>query len=642
MPVEIYGDKKTAIEMVIPAVQISDEPRFAYRGMHLDVSRHFFPKEFIKRYIDLIAFNKMNTFHWHLVDDQGWRIEIKKYPKLTEIGAWRVDRPGKIWGERKAQKEGEKATYGGFYTQEDIREIVAYAKDRYITIIPEIEMPAHVMSAIAAYPQLSCTSEKITVPPGSVWPITNIYCAGKDSTFLFLEDVLTEVMELFPSEYIHIGGDEATKTSWEQCKDCQKRMKTEDLEDVGELQSYFIKRIEKFLISKGRKLIGWDEILEGGLAPEATVMSWRGIKGGIAAAKSGHDAVMTPGSHCYFDHYQGDPNVEPRAIGGYTTLKKVYSYEPVPKELNEQEAKHILGAQANVWTEYIYKGENVEYMAVPRMSALAEVVWSPKGNRNWDSFNQRMQKQFSRYQQMGTNYCEGTTKIDINPAFSGDSVLVELYNERYQPEIHYTIDESEPTVNSPLYSEPIYVSGTLTLKAVLVEHGKVIGKPSEKLIAQHKAIGAKIDYIYPYSEKYKAKGDLNLTDGMTGTDAYGDGYWQGFSGNDVEVVLDFGKALEFSKLSIGCYQYHRAWLFLPKSVEFFISDDGKQFSSIGKVDNDVPANEKGIIIKRFKLDTELQKAKYLKVKVDALKTCPEWHSGAGKDAWLFVDEITVN
>ncbi|MEN8120069.1 MAG: family 20 glycosylhydrolase [Bacteroidota bacterium] len=643
MPAELYGDEKSAnIDIVIPAVQIKDEPRFSYRGMHLDVSRHFFPKEFIKKYIDLIAFNKMNVFHWHLVDDQGWRVEIKKYPKLTDIGAWRVDREDKIWFKREAQKPDEKATYGGFYSQEDIREIVAYAKDRYVTIIPEIELPAHVMSAIAAYPQLSCTNESITVPPGSVWPITNIYCAGKDSTFLFLEDVLTEVMNLFPSEYIHIGGDEATKTNWEKCKHCQKRIKTEGLGNVEELQSYFIKRIEKFLVSKGRKLIGWDEILEGGLAPEATVMSWRGIRGGIAAVKSGHDAVMTPNSYCYFDHYQGDKKIEPVAIGGYTTLKKVYSYEPIPDELTEQEAKHILGAQANVWTEYIYDGKQVEYMSVPRMSALAEVVWSPKEKKDWDNFNRRMQKQFIRYKYMDVNYSKGTTKVDINPLFSGDSILVEFYNERYNPEIHYTLDGNAPTVESPVYSSPITISETLTLKAVLVDKGKIIGNPSEKLIAQHKAMGAKVVYAELYDEKYKAKAELNLTDGMTGTDSHNDGYWQGFDGYDMEVVLDFGKSLDFAKLSVGCYQNQKSWIFLPNSVEFSISDDGENFISIGVIKNNVPAEEKGIIIKRFKLETELQKANYLKVKVKALKTCPEWHSGAGEKSWLFVDEITVD
>jgi len=640
---EIYStSKNTNLDIIIPAVQITDEPVFAYRGMHLDVSRHFFPKEFIKKYIDLIAFNKMNTFHWHLVDDQGWRIEIKKYPKLTDIGAWRVDREDKVWREREEQKPGEEATYGGFYSQEDIREIVEYAKERYITIIPEIEMPAHVMSAIAAYPNLSCTNELITVPPGSVWPITNIYCAGKDSTFLFLEDVLTEVMELFPSEYIHIGGDEATKINWKKCKDCQKRIKTEGLENEEELQSYFIKRIEKFLNRNGRKLIGWDEILEGGLAPEATVMSWRGVKGGIAAAKSNHNAIMTPATHCYFDHYQGDPEVEPHAIGGYTSLKKVYSYQPIPDELSKLEAKYILGAQANVWTEYIYDGKQVEYMAVPRISALAEVLWSPVEKRDWNDFNKRMQKQFIRYNYMGVNYSKGTTIIDIIPVFSGDSMLIELYNERYKPEIRYTIDGSIPTSESKLYTKAIYIKNTITLKAVLIENGKVVGKVSEKLIAKHKAIGANVDYILPYTKKYKANGKLSLTDGLTGTKAHNDGYWQGFYGQDMEVVIDLVDDLDFSKLSVGCYQKSNSWIFLPNSVEFFVSDDGKSFKSIGLIKNDISTKEQGVIIKRFKLETDIQKANYLKVKVNALKVCPEWHIGSGKESWIFVDEIMVD
>ncbi|MBE0679008.1 MAG: beta-N-acetylhexosaminidase, partial [Bacteroidales bacterium] len=295
------------VKWTMPCVSVTDYPRFEWRGMHLDVSRHFFDVEFIKRYIDILALHKLNVFHWHLVDDQGWRIEIKKYPRLTETGAWRVDREDRPWNAREPQQPGEKATYGGFYTQEEIKEIVAYAAERYITVVPEIEMPAHVGSALAAYPEYSCTGGPFTVPPGGVWPITDIYCAGKEETFTFLEDVLTEVIELFPSQYIHIGGDEADKTEWRRCPECQARIRKEGLGDEDELQSYFIKRIEQFLISKGRKLIGWDEILQGGLAPEATVMSWQGFEGGITAARSGHHAVMTPVSHCYFNVYQGDP-----------------------------------------------------------------------------------------------------------------------------------------------------------------------------------------------------------------------------------------------------------------------------------------------------------------------------------------------
>jgi hexosaminidase len=392
------------MKWTMPCVTVTDYPRFEWRGMHLDVSRHFFDVEFIKRYIDILALHKLNVFHWHLVDDQGWRIEIKKYPRLTKVGAWRVDREDKPWNARELQQPGEKATYGGFYTQVEIKEIVAYATERYITVVPEIEMPAHVGSALAAYPEYSCTGGPFTVPPGSVWPITNIYCAGKEETFSFLEDVLTEVMELFPSQYIHIGGDEADKTEWRRCPDCQARIRKEGLGDEDELQSYFVKRIEQFLKSKGRMLIGWDEILQGGLAPEATVMSWQGFEGGIAAARSEHHAVMTPVSHCYFNIYQGDPATEPTSFRGLITLKKVYSFEPVPQELTPEEGKYIIGAQGCLWTEYVTDGKTAEYMILPRLTALAEVVWTASENRSWDSFSERLPVMLERFDAMGLTH----------------------------------------------------------------------------------------------------------------------------------------------------------------------------------------------------------------------------------------------
>lgn len=641
-PPEIYTENTLSKEeLVIPALEIKDEPRFSYRGMHLDVSRHFFPKEFIKKYIDLIAFHKMNTFHWHLVDDQGWRIEIKKYPKLTEIGAWRVDREDKIWGNRPEATQGEEATYGGFYTQEDIKEIVEYARKKYVTIIPEIEMPAHVMSAIAAYPELACNGENINVPTGGVWPITKIYCAGNDNTFTFLENVLTEVMELFPSEYIHVGGDEATKTAWEGCPKCQARIKNEQLENVEELQSYFITRIEKFLNANNRKLVGWDEILEGGLAPEATVMSWRGEQGGIAAAKSSHFAIMTPGSHCYFDHYQGDPDMEPVAIGGYTSLRKVYSYEPVPEELNEQEARYILGAQANLWTEYVYDGKHAEYMIVPRMAALAEVVWSPKENKDWDNFNTRLQTQFQRYDYLEVNYCEGTTKLDIQPEFKDSVILISISTERYQPEVRYTVDGSEPTKNSTLYEEPFSIEGFEEIKAALFDNGKMVGKVTTRKIGIHKAFGKKVSYLVNYSTKYAANGENALIDGMTGSKAFNDGFWQGFDGKDVEVIIDFGKPMDVTKVSAGFLQAEKSWIFLPKSIEFLSSDDNANYSVIAEINNDIPTDSSGVVIKRFEYQDEKQSFQYLKVKVNALKICPDWHGGAGKDAWTFMDEIIV-
>lgn len=396
LPVEF--DKTNA---AVPYVNIEDYPRFKWRGVHLDVCRHFFPVEFIKKYIDIIAMYKMNTFHWHLTEDQGWRIEIKKYPKLTQIGAWRKE------------TMGDGKPYGGFYTQDQIKEIVAYAKQRYITVVPEIEMPGHAMAALAAYPELSCTgglvlaeaqAEDRPFDVATKWGVfPDVYCAGNEKVFQFLEDVLTEVMNLFPSEYIHIGGDEVPKTRWHNCPKCQARIKAEGLKDESELQSYFVQRIEKFLNSKGRRIIGWDEILEGGLAQNAAVMSWRGVDGGIAAAKAKHYAVMTPGEYCYFDHYQAQSG-EPVAIGGFTPLEKVYSYEPVPDSLKPNEAKYIMGAQANMWAEYFETTDHVEYMLLPRLCALSEVVWSPKRLRDYKDFSERIKKHYQILKHKNINF----------------------------------------------------------------------------------------------------------------------------------------------------------------------------------------------------------------------------------------------
>lgn len=399
-PVSFFSGELTGA-ININGIQVVDEPRFSYRGMHLDVCRHMFPVSFIKEYIDLLAMYKFNTFHWHLTEDQGWRLEIKQYPKLTEIGAFRDSTIMGHAGVRPEVYDGK--PYGGFYTQDEVREIVQYASDRMITIIPEIELPGHSLAALAAYPELACTEGPFQV--ATTWGVfEDIYCP-KEETFTFLENVLTEVMELFPGTYIHIGGDEAPKKRWEESAFCQNLMKKEGLKDEHELQSYFIQRIETFLNSHGRKLIGWDEILEGGLSPNATVMSWRGTEGGIAAAQQGHDAIMTPGSHCYFDHYQADPETQPLAIGGFTPLEKVYGYEPVPEELSAEEAQHILGAQANVWTEYITTPEQVEYMVLPRMAALAEVNWSQPTNKNYEDFQTRMTYHFDVYAALGYNYC---------------------------------------------------------------------------------------------------------------------------------------------------------------------------------------------------------------------------------------------
>jgi len=424
----------------IPGVDIRDRPRFAYRGMHLDVSRHFFPVAFIERYIDLLARYKLNTFHWHLTDDQGWRIEIRRYPRLTAVGAWRQET---MLEKHFDPYVGDGIPHGGFYSQDEIRHIVAYARRRHVTIIPEIEMPGHAKAALAAYPELACTPGPFTVR--TTWGVDEDVLCPTERTFAFLAGVLAEVVELFPGPYIHIGGDEVPKTRWERSREAVEVMRREHLRDEAELQSWFIRRVEGLLAARGRRLIGWDEILEGGLAPQATVMSWRGTAGGIAAAQQGHDAIMSPGSHLYFDHYQGDPAFEPLAIGGYTPLEKVYAYEPVPDTLTAAEASHILGAQANVWTEYLATPAQVEYMAVPRMLALAEVVWSPRAARDWRSFRVRLAGVLRALDQAGVQYrvppVEGLAADRLTLA---DHVVLELRTMRPDAVIRYTIDGSEP------------------------------------------------------------------------------------------------------------------------------------------------------------------------------------------------------
>ncbi len=631
-------------ELELPAVTITDYPRYPYRGMHLDVSRHFFPKEFIKRYIDLIAMYKMNTFHWHLTDDNGWRIEIKKYPKLMQISAWHTDHEDLPWNDRPAQQPGDKTTYGGYYSQDEIREIVQYAADRYVNVIPEIEMPAHSVEVLAAYPQFSCTGGPFTVPTGSYWPNIDILCAGNDSVFTFLEDVLTEVMDLFPSKYIHVGGDEADKTNWKSCPKCQERIKTEGLKDEKELQSYFIKRMEKFITSKNRKMIGWDEILEGGLPPEATVMSWRGVEGGIAAARQGHDAIMTPGTHCYFDYYQADPATEPKAIGGFITLKKVYSYEPTPSELTATEAKHILGAQGNVWTEFIPTPGQAEYMALPRMIALSEVVWSPKSMRNWSDFQRRMVSQFTRLQKMRVNYSKGSFKVEVNTEFDSktNGIKVILGSEQLDVPIRYTINGNDVTSNSTLYSGPFEVKRNGVIKAGLFVDDKLKEKTTEMPLVFHMAIGKHIKYLTTYSERYPASGQGALNDGLRGSVNHRDGLWQGFLGNDIDIIIDLGREMAVNSVQANFLQNQKSWIFLPVVVEYSLSSDGKKYHSFNEVVNRIPPKEEQNFIQPFNFQfMENTKARYVRVKAKNLGKCPAWHEGAGEPCWMFADEIVV-
>jgi hexosaminidase len=633
----------SGLAWTVPAVEIRDAPRYPWRGMMLDVSRHFFPKEFVKQFIDYLAMHKLNRFHWHLVDDQGWRIEIENYPLLTKIGAWRKDQEHLHWNAREKQKPGEKATYGGFYTQDEIREIVKYARSRFITIVPEIEMPAHVTASLAAYPELSCTGGPFTVPPGGVWPITDIYCAGNDKVFAFLKDVLDEVMALFPGEFIHVGGDEATKTEWKKCAKCQDRIRAEGLKDEEELQSYFIRRMEQFLLKKGRRLIGWDEILEGGLAPEATVMSWRGMEGGIEAARQGHYVVMSPTTHCYFDYYQGDPDVEPLAIGGFLPLKKVYSFEPTPAELTPEEGRYILGGQANLWTEYIATPSHAEYMTFPRIAALSEVVWSKKAHRDWDDFTERMTTQLERYEAGGIHFAKSAFQVNINAGsdLQKKELRITLETEIPLPEIRYTLDGGDPSPDAPRYEGPFTLDRSAQLKAGSFLNGKLLGKTAEKTFSLHKATARPVKLAQACSPRYPGGGEFGLTDSLRGTKNFRDGYWKGFKEVDLEAVIELGEVTTLSRLATGFLQNVGSWIFMPTEVEYSVSMDGKGYETVALVKNDVPEKSGEPMVKDFAAELSNVKARFVKVRAKNRGTCPAWHQGAGNPCWIFVDEIVV-
>lgn len=634
---------RTNAILEVPCMKVMDYPQFKWRGMHLDVCRHFFSPDMIKEYIDLLSEYKFNTFHWHLTDDQGWRIQIKKYPKLTSVGAWRADRRGIPWRESQPTQPGEPSTYGGYYTQDQIRDIVRYASERNITIVPEIEMPGHSAASIASYPYLSCTQQPQPTVTGGVYPknVQSNYCPANDSVFIFLENVLKEVMDLFPSKYIHIGGDEVDKTPWENDPKCQALIKKLDLKNEEGLQSYFIRRIEKFLIAHHRKLIGWDEILEGGLAPEATVMSWRGESGGIQAAKMHHDVVMTPGTPLYFDHYQAGPAGEPLAIGGFNSLKMVYDYYPVPPELDSSQAKYVLGAQANVWTEFISTREHLEYMVLPRMLALSEVLWTPRSEKNYDNFFKRLQKQFVAFDEKGIHYCKGNFTVAIKPTPQNGQLLVTLSSEIPDGQIYYTIDGTDPDATSIKYNGPVKIDSSLTLKAVIVVNGQVMGvKPAQQKFVMDKAVGKNVTYTNPVSRYYPADGPNTLTDGVRGTEAVNK-FWHGLQGKDLIATIDLGSETSIQQIAIGCLQRYSDWIFLPQSVTFEISNDGSNFTNLGTVKNTVSPDEKAPVIKDFSLSFPSQKARYVRVTAKNLGTCPPGHPGEGKPAWVFADEIMV-
>ena len=629
--------------ILIPAGEIKDEPRFSYRGMHLDVGRHFFPKEFMKKYIDLLALHNMNTFHWHLTDDQGWRIEIKKYPKLTEIGS---QRSRTVIGRN--TQEYDNTPYGGFFTQEEAKEIVKYAQERYITVIPEVDLPGHMLAALAAYPEMGCTGGPYEVCPR--WGIfEDVLCIGNDQTMQFLEDVMSEIIEIFPSKYVHIGGDEAPRTRWEKCPKCQARIKTEGLKAdknhtaEDRLQSYCMTRIEEFLNSKGRQIIGWDEILEGDVAPNATVMSWRGMEGGIKAAQLGHDVIMTPTSFCYFDYYQtADTKDEPLGIGGYVPIEKVYSLEPVPAVLTEEQSKHILGAQANLWTEYIHSSEHVEYMVLPRMAALAEVQWTQPEKKDFKDFTKRLARLMKFYQRDGFNYAKHVfdLKVDFTPDVTKKAVVVTLSTIDDAP-IYYTLDGTEPTTASLKYTEPVSITETADFQAVVIRpEGK--SKVVNKKISFNKATYCPIELTFQPSEKYKFGGAITLVDGMKGNDSYATGAWLGFVGGNVEAIIDLGQESEIKQVATNAIVDMSAWIMGSTGLVVSISDDNKEFREVAA--KDIPAetniDKKGV--ENYEITFDPVKARYVKVVIKRSPALPRGHAGEGKAAYMFIDEIEVD
>lgn len=612
----------------ISCVEIIDYPRFAYRGLHLDVSRHFFSVDFIKKQLDMMAYYKLNTFHWHLTDGPGWRLEIKTYPELTQIAAWRTHEKWKDWWNTKprcyvnTKKNGEK--YGGFYTQQEARDIVAYAAARNITVIPEIEMPGHSEEVLAVYPHLSCTGKPYT---------SSEFCIGNDSTFIFLKDVLAEVIDIFPSTYIHLGGDEADRAHWKNCPKCQKRIKEEGLKDEAELQSYLIKKIEKYLNAQNRKLIGWDEILEGGLAPAAAIMSWRGEDGGIKAARMGHDVVMTPGAYCYFDAYQANPLTQPEAIGGFLPLQKVYSYNPVPDILNANEVKHILGTQGNVWTEYISTPAHAEYMIYPRLLALSEVAWTEQHSKNWDDFKVRINKQLPFIVKQGYHpyLLSKEPTVEYSVDTSKKEISVSLKTELYPADIRYTLDGATPCPKSKIYLHPFTVKNSTVIKAQLFNKDKAIGKIITETTGYHKAIGKKIIYHTPYSKYYTAGGTHALIDGYRGGINHGDGKWQGFSSGNMEVTIDLEQIKRMRMIKTNFMQSTGAEISFPQNIILSVSGNGIDFKEIKQWKYKLSDETQGVKFREYVWKGNL-KARYIKLKANqSNKNAP----------WIFTDEIII-
>ena len=634
-------------ELAIQKCFVQDSPNFQWRGLHLDVSRHFFSVEEVKRFIDLMALYKFNTFHWHLTDDQGWRIEIKKYPKLTEIGAWRDSTVNGHYSATPRTYSVEK--YGGFYTQEQIKEVVAYASNRFITVVPEIEMPGHSRAALAAYPQYSCTGKQLEVP--GLWGVfEEIFCA-KEESIDFLKDILTEVLTLFPSEYIHIGGDEAPKTRWKSCPRCQKVIRENGLKDEHELQSFFIQEIDEFLTSKGRKLIGWDEILEGGLSPNAAVMSWRGFEGGIEAAKQKHFAVMSPGSHCYFDHYQSKNPNEPTAIGGFTPLEKVYAFNPIPPGFSEQQAFFILGGQANLWTEYIPTMAQLEYMTYPRALALAQVLWC-KQKPPFEAFKKAFVDYHLTYlKRYNVNYSNALfySQLTIFKHKNG----LKLHFKGAAKEDAFQL-ETQTNEKDNQFSESSYITQNDTIivqrskdNQIQTFNYKLTSKnapdPALFELKIHPAIGLPIELITQPAEQYKGDGALTLVDGVIGATPWKGNEWLGYDTTQIEFIVDLTKKVKIEEILLNFLQDDGSWIHSPESIQISVSKNKKKWKNLKPQQfiASQSANAKKAGMKNaFEQNIHL-KGRFVKVKVNCLKAIPVGFAGEGKTPWTFTDELIL-
>lgn len=622
-------------DLRLPACSIVDYPRFSYRGMHLDVSRHWFQVPFIKKYIDLLAQYKFNTFHWHLTDDQGWRIEIKRYPQLQETAAFRSQTL--IGHKRELPHRFDGKKYGGYYTQEEVREVVRYAAQRHITIIPEIEMPGHALAALSAFPSLGCTGGPYQA--ATFWGIfDDVYCAGNDSTFTFLQNVLDEVVELFPSKYIHIGGDECPKTRWKSCPKCQARMKHEGLKDEHELQSYFIQRMEKYLLTRNREIIGWDEILEGGLSPGATVMSWRGTEGGIEAMRQKHKAIMTPEAFVYFDFYQSLNLQEQIAAAWYTPLSKVYSYEPVPDSLTQEEASYLLGVQGNVWSEYLSTDAKAEYMIFPRALAVAEIAWSPKKGRAYIDFLRRLRKNESLLERLKVNYAKVFDEITDTVLVSAPGkIQLRLKTTLPKATIRYTTDGSQPKLTSLAYTSDLVIPKTQTVKAA-VFLGKVQkGRVFEKSFTISKATGKPLALATAPKGNFIPGSSLVAVNGVKGTARYNTGEWLGFLGENAEWTLDLQQTETISEINTNVLKYHWQRFWEPTTLHMLVSEDGKNYREVYQ-HQDFPING----INEIKGQFQPTKARFVRIKAENKGIVPAGEYGAGNKAWLLMDEVIVN